>query len=400
MQNFKLLVKDIAQDKSIALFCGAGINCSSSIRLSWPDVLENPFHLALNYIAREGKLNDANRNLLHSIFSSKVDEQNLDKYILRLRYNAVNDFPYEIRSAILKTVHSRQYIPLLQDYIYSACNKDMIKASFQYHYAHKEKNRMTHPPKGYEVPKQETKYPAFHSLYILAKFILLYDKLEAVVTYNYDNFLTDAIMVLADHPESFFYKPEYEKLMERWGTPCYGKLNVHVIDIFGKTYDETIRKNYIAVFHVHGFIPPPGSSFNCDSSSIVFSQDEYCNTVSNVQTWQNAVQIHELSHYVCIFAGSSMTDLTVKRMIDFARNNGNEENIYNLDTAYIIPEGLKGDELCYAIGRKLLADLKRDYLVEVGVKPLSYSGSYIDLYEDLGKVLYLKSEGKLKGQKQ
>ena len=397
-RNFKLLVDDIAQDKSIVLFCGAGINCSSGINLSWPDVLEDPFRLALNHVSREKGWNEENRHMLQNIFSSKVDEKILDNHILRLRCNAINDFPYEIRSAILKTIHSKQYIPLLQNYIYSICNKDKIIDSFLFHYARKGKNKMPHPKEGYEPPKSGTSRPSFHSLYILAKFILLYDKLEAIVTYNYDNFLTEAVKVLASHPDLFFYKPEYDKLIERWSCSTCGKLNVNVIDISGKTYDKTIRKNYITVFHVHGFIPPIGTSFNCDSTSIIFSQDEYCDTVSNIQTWQNAVQIHELSHYVCVFAGSSMTDLTVKRMIDFAHNNGNEENIYNLDVEYIIPKNLKGADLKYAKGKKLLAALKRDYLIDNGVSPITYHGDFTDLYEDLGKVIYLKSEGNLKGQ--
>ncbi len=398
-RNFKLLVRDIAQDKSMVLFCGAGINCDINVQLSWPAVIETPFRLAINHIAREKGLNDSERMILHNIFSSKVDEQSLSNSSLRLRYDAANDFPYEIRSAILKAVHSRQYIPLLQEYIYSKCNKQMIRASFIDHYADNDKKDKTHPIKGYETPKDESPHPSFHTLYILAKFILLYDKVEAIVTYNYDNFLTEAIILLAKHPEQFFYKPEYERLIERWGKNNAGGLNVRVVDIYGKTYDVTIRKNYIPVFHVHGFIPPPGWSRNCESSSIVFSQDEYCDTVTNVQTWQNSTQMHNLCHYTCLFAGSSMTDLTVKRMIDFARNNGNEENIYNLDVQNIMPQGLKGEALEYARGKKLLSDLKRDYLANVGVKPIAYPGNHLELYEEFGKTLYLKSANKLKGQR-
>lgn len=398
-RNFKLLVRDIAQDKSMVLFCGAGINCDYNVQLSWPAVIETPFRLAINHIAREKGLNDSERTILHNIFTSKVDEKQLSNSLLRLRYNAANDFPYEIRSAILKVVHSRQYIPLLQEYIYSKCNRHIIKTSFIHHYADKNKKNKTHPKEGYEMPKTETQYPSLHTLYILAKFILLYDKVEAVVTYNYDNFLTEAIALLAKHPEQFFYKPEYDRLVKRWNMNDIGGLNVSVVDVYGKAYDVTIRKNCIPVFHVHGFIPPPGWSRNCDSSTIVFSQDEYCDTVTNVQTWQNSTQIHNLCHYTCLFAGSSMTDLTVKRMIDFARNNGNEENIYSLDVKSVMPQDAKDADFEYACGKKLLSDLKRDYLANVGVKPIAFPGKHLELYEEFGKILYLKSANKLKGQR-
>ncbi len=397
-RNFKLLVNDIAKDKSIVLFCGAGINCTNDVNLSWPAVIESPFRLALNHIAREKQLNDTHRSLLHKIFSTAVDERELENNLLRLRYSAISDFPYEIRSAIMKTIHSRQYIPLIQEYIYKYCNKEEIRKSFLHHYARKRKYRTKHPEVGYETPKQD-KIPNFHTLYILSKFILLYDKLEAVVTYNYDNFLTEAIAILAEHPDLFFYEPEYEKLMERWSDPGCEKLKVKVVDIYGKTYDETIRKNYIAIFHVHGFIAPPEASSRWNSSEIVFSQDEFCNTVTNTQTWQNATQMHDFCHYTGIFAGNSMSDLTVKRMIDFARNNGNEENIYNLDVKKPIPDGLSKKDLEYAIGKRFLSDLKRDYLTDVGIKPIYYEGEYLDLYEEFGKVIYLKSAGRLVGQR-
>lgn len=143
-QNFRLLVKDIAQDKSIVLFCGAGINCADGVNLSWTDVIEKPFRMALNYIARERGFNDSERKLLHDIFSSNINECNLDGYILSLRNSALNDFPYEIRSAIMKTVHSKQYIPLLQGYIYSSCNKKKIRDAFRCHYARENKYKMAH----------------------------------------------------------------------------------------------------------------------------------------------------------------------------------------------------------------------------------------------------------------
>lgn len=49
---------DIAKNKSLVLFCGAGINCSGKVRLSCSDLIEYPFRLALNHIAREKDFNN------------------------------------------------------------------------------------------------------------------------------------------------------------------------------------------------------------------------------------------------------------------------------------------------------------------------------------------------------
>lgn len=46
--------------------------------------------------------------------------------------------------------------------------------------------------------------PSLNSLYQLARFILLYEPLVAVVTYNYDKFLTMAVEVLYENKDKFF----------------------------------------------------------------------------------------------------------------------------------------------------------------------------------------------------
>ena len=402
-RNFKLLVDDIAQDKSIVLFCGAGINCTNKVRLSWPDLIDRPFNLALDHIARENQFNEDIRYILKDIFKLQNERDCLPEYILQLRELAINEFPYEIRSAILKSVHGKEYIPLLQEYIYSQCSKKNIRTSFYYYYSKDNYHTNEHSKDKFELYVDlNNNIPRFHTLFILAKFILLYDKLEAIVTYNYDNFLSDAINILADNPKNFFFKSEYDKLKQKWGIDNDGKLNVEVIDIYGKTYNETITKNKVAIFHVHGFIPPIDGSKKCDSSSIILSQDEYCETLSDIQTWQNSTQIHYLCHCTCLFVGSSMTDLTIKRMINFAKENGNEENIYNMDLCPEFPIREKGqddkeflEKYIQSTGKAILSKLKSEYLADLGIKSISYIGNYDSLYNEFGRVIYSKTAGLL-----
>lgn len=404
MTNLESLVSDIEFGKSLVLFCGAGINCDDKVNLGWSALIEQPFKLALNHICREKNFDNEFQDLLYRIFDMdkskngiKMDNKDIDLYELMMRANA--EFPFEIRTSILKRVHGNKYIPLLKSYIYNQCNKTLIRKSFHFHYAKRDKYK-SYPEQGYELPnKDHHDQPSLHSLYILAKFILLYEKLEAVVTYNYDNFLTMAVKVIMEEPELFFYKPEYEQLKRKWqniGKDQMGQPFVKVVDIDGDNFRYSLGKHDIAVFHVHGFIPPPNKTGAGNESSIVLSLDEYCDSINYQQKWQNATQMHYLCHCTCLFAGSSMTDLTVKRMISLAQQQGNDENIYNLDCTPVNNTEYDGKIDMKKTGLHMLGMLRHDYLSDVGVKPISYPGRYLDLYEELGKIIYLKSAGKLK----
>lgn len=402
-KNLDLLASDISCDKSIVLFCGAGINSSPKVHLLWPNLIEGPFSTALDKIAHRKEIDFIKGKYVKDVFKNSLlsgsknpDKQNAITEFEKLRAEARYAFPYEIRTSILKKEHKKEYIPLLQEYIYNQCNEDRIKDGFKKFYRFKDKYLNDPSTRRYDI--NEGKEPAFYTLYILAKFILLYDKLEAVITYNYDNFLTCAIKILLYDAKNYFYKSEYEHLYKRWGKKENSdKVNCKVVDIEGRTYNRNIDKNTIAIFHVHGYIPSPEESENCYSSSIILSQDEYYDALSEVHSWQNSTQIHYLCHCTCLFAGSSMTDLTVKRMINFAKNNGNNEGIYNLNvfSNHTTTDDFSNDEEKIKWARKYFEILRNDYLESMGVRNIFYKGLYNELYEEIGKIIFLKTADKL-----
>ena len=92
-------------------------------------------------------------------------------------------------------------------------------------------------------------------------------------------------------------------------------------------------------------------------------------------------------------------------MIDFAKDNGNEENIYYLNLWPRITSRDKErtdeeylEKYRWDTGKSLLSRLKNFYISDLGIKCISYKGEYHQLYEELGKILYLKAANRLKDQ--
>ena len=92
-------------------------------------------------------------------------------------------------------------------------------------------------------------------------------------------------------------------------------------------------------------------------------------------------------------------------MINLAKDSGNEENIYNLNLCSRINPRDKSrtddeylEKYRLVTGTALLNSLKTHYLSDLGIKCISYKGEYHQLYEEFGKVIYLKAANRLKGQ--
>ena len=74
------------------------------------------------------------------------------------------------------SIYGKNYIHTIRHQLYRYCDKDKMTEIFLEYYGH-----------GKELKEDA---PSLNSLYQLARFILLYEPLVAVVTYNYDKFLT------------------------------------------------------------------------------------------------------------------------------------------------------------------------------------------------------------------
>lgn len=77
------------------------------------------------------------------------------------------------------------------------------------------------------------------------------------------------------------------------------------------------------IYHVHGFIPYDNSQII--KSVPILSEEEYHREYANSYNWSNVEQIHALSRTTCIFIGLSMTDPNLRRLLDIAiRDSENE----------------------------------------------------------------------------
>ena len=84
------------------------------------------------------------------------------------------------------------------------------------------------------------------------------------------------------------------------------------------------EKEDLPIYHVHGFLPSKGE-LSVDHN-VVFSEDAYHSHFIDSFSWSNLIQLNHLNQNVCIFAGLSMTDPNLRRLLDVAmRKNPNRK---------------------------------------------------------------------------
>lgn len=314
--NLQRLEKDIRDNKQVVLFLGAGINSSEGINLSWKDIITPLMESALLRFAATKGLSEQEIKDVLDVFDVR-DEPSLiknDSYH-KIKADAIFDYSPQIKAMLIKYLLKDQYIAAFQDRIYSQCNRTEIRRIFDecYNLSAGEKFKQT---------------GKLYTLYTISRMILLNPNVRAVVTYNYDNFLTHAITHLQNNPDRYFCPKEAGVIKERIRKFPAHRLNVR--DIYGESRPDILDNGTLFVYHPHGYIPSPDESDNLNKSQIIMSVDEYCENTVNAYSWDNDTQVHLLSHYTCIFVGSSISDLTTQRMLHYAKRNGNNDFIYFL----------------------------------------------------------------------
>ena len=129
------------------------------------------------------------------------------------------------------------------------------------------------------------------SLPVLAKIIKDADKIQSVITFNYDEFL------------------EYE----------LGECGCRYAPFHQK---GALKDGELPIYHVHGYVPlkkPGGSKF------ITLAEDDYHTKYANCNHWSNIEIQHALIRTSCIFIGLSMTDPNLRRLIDYAKQEDDGE---------------------------------------------------------------------------
>jgi hypothetical protein len=81
---------------------------------------------------------------------------------------------------------------------------------------------------------------------------------------------------------------------------------------------ERINNNYngTIIFHPHGLLTAAMAPSEIDSSSIVLSEEDYHTLYSDPYSWSNLMQLSLLINSTCLFAGVSLNDPNLRRLLD------------------------------------------------------------------------------------
>lgn len=78
-------------------------------------------------------------------------------------------------------------------------------------------------------------------------------------------------------------------------------------------------RNELPVMHVHGVIHPFDTGFD---KNVVLCELDYHQLYRDSYHWANVAQLYALTHTKCIFVGLSMTDPSLRRLLDIAYKQG------------------------------------------------------------------------------
>ncbi len=372
--NYKLgirnLGRDILENKQIALFLGAGVNNSDGVHLLWDELISPILKSALYRVSMDYSFSYKQLDELLDLFEIQPlnDIENEPQY-RALRKKAVSEYNPTVKAMLVKAVLGKQYIPAFREQIYSQCNRTILRDALVSNYV-------------LDANEEYKQAGAFYTLYTIARLVLLNPNVKAVVTYNYDNFLTHIINIMQDNPERYFCKRDIDS--ERTRLTLDKQKRLKVKDIYGLSRPDYLDSDTLFIYHPHGYIPAPHENVNIDNCSIIMSQDEYCENTTKVYSWDNDTQVHLLSHYTCIFIGSSISELTTQRMIHYARNNGNKNSLYYLGATdkQDWPDSPLSSE-----ASECLSALKSKYYEICGLSPVICPQGFAELFHNINDII-------------
>lgn len=338
-QNIELLRKDFQDDKAIALFLGAGCD------LTWHYPKKSCYD----------HLRDVEKHKLN--WDNLLKELTENACISRKEYRAIRRLSSNtLKAAILKHKLGNSYIPIIQNWLYSHCNRNVLLDSYDYFKDYQDSPSVD---KLRKVP--------FGTLFVLAELILRQDSIKAVFTQNYNNFLSETIRILLEKDEKNSY-----------GT----RQNCEPIDVYDGWRDSPFNNNSFLIYHVHGYIPSPSEKeAKKESNHIVLSDEEFYQLSKDIFSWQNVTQINYLTHYTCIMLGLSLDDITTLRLLRHANIEKSSEKVYWIRGG----DSYKGDK------DNTTLRLLSEYYESQHIWVVNDSDGYTDLYHQLLEVVKNRS---------
>lgn len=398
--QIKKLKESFKNGEKFVLFVGAGQNAGANVHLLWSDLIREVSKISFSNIFHE--FNAASEDIraimeAMGIKKKEQDDKNGTANILEFdpEYELAKfintHFPVEVQVSMIKDLLKGQYIPELQKQIYDECNYSIIKESFSEIYAGKNRGPANFIHRSGD---NQNEGKEFYTLYIISRMILLNPQIESVITYNFDNFIRQAIKVLLKYKEDFFSEKELAFLQQRYSLFVKNGGIFHneikVIDVHDNEYNSAwkIPVGSFPVYHVHGYIPDPREEEIVDSPNIVMALEEFVEQQTDGLSWQDAVQVKAFRDANIIFIGCSMTDLTMKRMLNFAHSSGYHNNIYILDAFSGPKKDDSQDKIDFLRRKDLLNKLRRRYFESLGATFINCPFGFKVLCDTLYEITY------------
>ena len=286
-KNLHDLIEDLKYKKQTVLFLGSGVNFCPGKKLLWNDILSEFLKSSLPLLnMSQEDIKELQRRL------NPNDKGSRDS----------SEFSMESTVTVVKKLLGDDYVSLLQNIIYLQASPKILKEACE----------------EYVKARHGAKETPFYSLFAVSELILRNDNIKAVVSYNYDNLLTQAIQQLQKKPD-YFNSCDSGRLDASKFRP---------IDVYSGWYDTPFDNTAFLIYHPHGYIQPPFELKPDKRNKIVMTMEEFYENARDVYSWQTATQIHFLTHYMCIYIGASLSDMNMQRLLTYADIEYNNEAVY------------------------------------------------------------------------
>lgn len=179
----------------------------------------------------------------------------------------------------------------------------------------------------------------------------------------------------------------------RNGTGIHAVINYNFDDLLEYNFDQAdIRykaiykeadiptKNELGIYHVHGFLPRDTEKYvDIDKSLLVFSEEGYHDLYLDPYHWSNLVQLQFLKEKTCLFAGLSMTDPNLRRLLDISYRKSNSKKKHY---AIMKRELMSLEGVDTSVFNHTSISIQEDYFKDIGVNII-----WVDEYREIPDIL-------------
>jgi hypothetical protein len=308
-KNFRDLIRDVKRTP-LVLFIGAGVN--ANLIPTWSALLNELMDIVTDRIIAISGGDSNHKKELKDALSSKEEHSD-----------------YE-RATLAKVILGTQYPVYLRSILYKEVKKRKLLNSYFHHKENESRNN------------NDTRF--LREVVKLCKS----RRVKAIVSYNYDDILQEAINDEKENPRKAF-------------------------NICGPKTKVALPDDALPIYYVHGYIPNEVRAPSRDSM-IVLSLDEYFQNMLEPYSWQTTTQLHFLQNYVSLFIGTSLTDWNIMRMLSTAKK-------YSvLGSVYCIMKSIEYKNK--KINRYIPNRVKATLLNDLGVKMIvTENNGYDSIYE-------------------